>query len=726
MNFKKINLFVFLLMFFTINFYPDNTLSEAIKRKDFEAALKLLSDGANPNTQDPLNKNTPLHEIIQVLIESFNQTGQPYIRQTIEVIDKLLEKKALISTTNSFFQTPFSSINFLERSPEIANQIKKIVEECYIKAGHHKISLTKYKTEKNEIFKCKRVSIFINNHFQAQDPVLKDFNQAIIQKSSPIIISRNLLKQGLDTLNILNELETNWIICSRTRYGTDSYYLLFPKIIETPFDTTKTATYLSNLGFDENLLQHDFSSLYLSNDKDPDNNRNLFFKNELSLFKPTSGPWNIYLDGHGLKGSHIAGLSHNLFEQFLNFLSKNIITNFLFYSTCYGGGINLVKPYLTKVNESGAISSTNINFTIAEDAATESVSQASSWYTDPFCIAKPNFKNFFEGLENIFNCTTNSSEKWNDILYSVITQEGEHVRSTNEPLIKFPGTDFFQAHLISDKIELLTTTKLKAKILDGIETININNNKDILLLYPPIIPLPLRLPINDHFKILPMNPEGSLFFFKEIISQKEFTNYKDSLISLFELHDSFLGHNIFVIKNWKFNNGYEFSNVVFDYNEKNIKIHLQIIHSPDLQEIENYIEINFQVDNPQDGFSCSPMNRRIGRISVPLKERSIIEDYSNKKILLRDAQGNLLAPWQEEREPLALFAIQELGLKSYMNQHEQEIANLVKTRFFYDNEHVNKMRDILIKMRQRQQQPIGFLNKAIPGLKASSTRRKAS
>lgn len=50
--------------------------------------------------------------------------------------------------------------------------------------------------------------------------------------------------------------------------------------------------------------------------------------------------WTIYLEGHGLKGQSIAGMSLNLFPKVLDFFESRINTNILVYTSCFAAGYN--------------------------------------------------------------------------------------------------------------------------------------------------------------------------------------------------------------------------------------------------------------------------------------------------------------------------------------------------------------------------------------------------
>lgn len=86
------------------------------------------------------------------------------------------------------------------------------------------------------------------------------------------------------------------------------------------------------------------------------NGRDALPRDIASFFIPDSGPWNIFLIGHGwLEGQDggeglIAQLSHKDFQGLLNFFDTQIITNAFFYKTCHSGGSNGVTFFVDHKN----------------------------------------------------------------------------------------------------------------------------------------------------------------------------------------------------------------------------------------------------------------------------------------------------------------------------------------------------------------------------------------
>jgi hypothetical protein len=132
--------------------------------------------------------------------------------------------------------------------------------------------------------------------------------------------------------------------------------------------------------------------------------------------------WNVYMAGHGIRvgGRHpealIAGLPIETFKHFINYL-ESVDTNFLFYTTCYGGGINSLLAF------KDAYRHRKFNFPIAIGSVTEDIS-----------IATP------VDLDNFFKAITRGSTMW-DILKNITSLD---YLATNFPLVRDRGESSFK------------------------------------------------------------------------------------------------------------------------------------------------------------------------------------------------------------------------------------------------------------------------------------------
>jgi len=130
--------------------------------------------------------------------------------------------------------------------------------------------------------------------------------------------------------------------------------------------------------------------------------------------------WNICMIGHGVRkqagvfnNSLVAGLQIETFKNFINYL-ESVQPNFLFYLTCFGGGINSLLAF------KDANRHRKFDFPIAIGSVTESMAYNSL----------KNFEQFFNELQ--VRDVNADNDLWNALQY--ITDE--NTLSTNFPIIR--------------------------------------------------------------------------------------------------------------------------------------------------------------------------------------------------------------------------------------------------------------------------------------------------
>ena len=529
---------------------------------------------------------------------------------------------------------------------------------------------------------------------------------AIASKTAPIIVTRSLLYRFMLKPEFENILQ-DWYLFRKSGLGENSHYILVPRIYYDAVFVDKglynDSDTLSILGLKKDLIKQQYTGpeIFMEGVSSPqkigaidsfDVGKECDF---FYFFEEKSGPWNIFMAGHGTPCLKISGLSVPGFEKFLHFLSKDIVTNFLFYITCFGGGVNLVTPYLSSIQTDTGFSSTqtytsgqervrgldqgvlgslpdetfygwqNLNFIIAEAGITEAPVALDSDF---------DFNKFFNSLDLIFALHDNKFRKilplWKDVFNTLDSFcPGNSYSDISQPLIRYPGVDFFQVNLMVDKVDLITTTSVKINRLNGINKVTVDSKKSVLLLYPPIIPITLDLSAtNTCFKIILMNPEGGIYFFKEIESGS-FIDIEHSLVRYFNLDSDYCKKNIFFVKKWRFSNGVQFSNVfifqgitnrlnLIGFNNSNNNIFFVVDFVPDSINMPKYNCFNL-------------INKKMIQWGPPILDKrffyGITFDFfstylNDRRLKFKFIDDNLIAPWQENPFILAAFIFKELKI----------------------------------------------------------------
>lgn|GEM_PF-6581664 len=295
-----------------------------------------------------------------------------------------------------------------------------------------------------------------------------------------------------------------------------------------------------------------------------------------NMFIPNSAAWSFFLMGHGgssgeltttlaneltHKSGKIAGISEHIFIKFINFLSKDISTNTLFYKSCFAGGKNLINPYQVRQGEYVEFKIYGIQdiypFTIIAQATLNqptiadgfpSPEQCSKFFLSNESIDNPNlpyvlfsetnekkisklpvalnFKAFFESLQIRYQNppetnTPQDETSWVSILkyvtpfYKKAPDPQYLYWSGNCPLIRKINTSYFEVLPLDESIRVIPRAP---KILfpeSNNEDIELQNTRS-LFLYPSIVNASIKIEGDEMPAIISPNPGASLLFLNKM------------------------------------------------------------------------------------------------------------------------------------------------------------------------------------------------------------------
>jgi hypothetical protein len=390
------------------------------------------------------------------------------------------------------------------------------------------------------IFACKNVIILINQCPEGfgpenQDAVAIALKKAIAQKVAPIITSIDLLKKSFnEEAEIKKGLSFFGIYVLKS--GVDNGRAYGELFLIVPDKNKKPGEY----GFKDNIFYS--RAKLLDHPKDPnkflidssevsqitsyrDQSGNDYSENFLDGLKifdeadpdkvEVQNEWNIYMTGHG-NVVLVAGLEIDKFKAFIKYLTQcNIF--FLFYDTCFGGGVNLIEAF----NDNGQ--QMTLPFTVAQGALTGTSMKC---YLD---ISK-DFKGFFDELHKL-NEEFKKKKKPGERI-EVVGDFGAAIRfvmkdvfssdysiSNNFPLIRFKHTEYFLPVYSPGKGSsydrfsrdfykrrgIFVVSEVMAR---GGQKIFEFFDETILLWYPPIFNKTISFLGYNFPKIVSMNPES--------------------------------------------------------------------------------------------------------------------------------------------------------------------------------------------------------------------------
>ena len=406
-----------------------------------------------------------------------------------------------------------------------------------------------------------------------------------------------------------------------------------------------------------------------------------------SMFIKGSGPWNIYLEGHGEPSSYytpqiqpteskaaIAGFSIHDFQQLLITLNDDLKTHMLYYSTCYGGGYHTICPYYGLHGNAGI---TPLNYTVAERAVTDA--QCRGFYFGellfsrerqshmkyPLCTAPQcpeflkllriplDFNKFFAALHDTiqakqdkYNTTDSAKTSYKNILSYVSCpfeeqekDEKFHQLVINTPLIRFAGSLFFQAMPIDARVFPLSYEFTKASELQA-EPIEVLNKKG-LLIYPSIIRTPIiikkTMPI-----ILSMQPGPALHYIASI--QADDITFVSCIENIFRIGTRL--NKFIIIKKLQCKDGTLNDLVMRRYYDS---------HATLITEILLKRENRYQLIQNQ-------YTRSIKESIYKMRVNDILQEYDKTYIAAAKASASLektlqepVSPWQYVRHALGLY-----------------------------------------------------------------------
>lgn len=231
--------------------------------------------------------------------------------------------------------------------------------------------------------------------------------------------------------------------------------------------------------------------------------------------------WNIYLFGHGglvgrdatgkidEKTAAIAGLYFEDFKNLITFFNggtNNIQASFLFYTTCFGGGINqtLINNVLKKLDAKFIVAAYGLNdyFTYANSSCSLTIPLIQDSSTGKWIVkTKQSFTNFFNLLADFFQPGTASrstapKQKAKDPLKTILQQlSSDDFLIKNQPSVRIPSAGVFSALSVDSKVKVLTSSIVKAAEQTNTE-INLRlatPRPEFLLVYPERIGVSLKI-----------------------------------------------------------------------------------------------------------------------------------------------------------------------------------------------------------------------------------------
>jgi len=236
----------------------------------------------------------------------------------------------------------------------------------------------------------------------------------------------------------------------------------------------------------------------------------------------------------------IAGLSFNNFQKFLSLLNNHIQTLFLYYSTCYAGGLNRLL-----VNE--VLKNIRANYIVAVGALTDAVvGQAGalrylqSSRNAPIKLTfRIDLNKFFNTLEAYF--TFEATEEAikrkaqkevsleNALKHTVELTAPELddpvIWTNNAPFVRMPNGDSFSAANVDAKVYHLTNVRAKALAIEN-KALDVSD-KDTIFLSAPSVTTPITINQACFSSILPPPAKTKIpteeqfiatHYFKKIIS----------------------------------------------------------------------------------------------------------------------------------------------------------------------------------------------------------------
>lgn len=257
-------------------------------------------------------------------------------------------------------------------------------------------------------------------------------------------------------------------------------------------------------------------------------------------------PKRVFLSGHGNIGI-IAQLHKKEYVDFLK-LNNDIGTEILVISSCYSGGGNLAQMHsftpkkaneetdellqkeTLKVNDEWLQDVKAINFIIAINSISDIESMGNLYFgtTNRHELSgatQLQFDSFFEEMDKYFKGTGNLGKALSYVSGNTLQ---------NLSSVRFPGSQgYFRPAILEKNMDTITFAKLqKSKIeaqfasmeryaslkMPKNHVITIGSSKKVLLLYPPLIDVPIKIMSQDPICIVSMVSGDSIHMINELVA----------------------------------------------------------------------------------------------------------------------------------------------------------------------------------------------------------------
>lgn len=383
---------------------------------------------------------------------------------------------------------------------------------------------------------CYYLLMLLDPNWEKKDPMGIAFgglnlNAAFSEKSFPIIVSSNLIenycswKKGLgkspfpaEVMYRFYPIDKDWLCYSHKKapivlFVPKNYIAHFSPSSENISITEQMHTCgfdVANLHTFENILP-DTLLKYIENqglttiddyDIQASDIESLFVKPTI----PNSPLWNIYLMGHGTvldeKGkAAIAGLEENEFFKLIKVFEK-IGTSFLFYSTCYSGGQNLIKVQkeLAKLTVNFMVGTQGIN----EQPILSFIELHGFFRSTKFTQLFNKLETFFANPKNFVAQMKNVSWTKDPIAFLMSYAIDKNALDYCQPWVYTPAAGVFNAFSIDKSIRIITNSLARIYEFEGKTLDFTDSNIRTIIVCPHYIGIPLK--IKSHVAIV--SPTG--------------------------------------------------------------------------------------------------------------------------------------------------------------------------------------------------------------------------
>ncbi len=209
--------------------------------------------------------------------------------------------------------------------------------------------------------------------------------------------------------------------------------------------------------------------------------------------QPNQPTWNVYLTGHGAI-SKMAGLKMADFFRLILDCFKKINCSFLYYNSCYSGGLNqnVFKDVLSQIHVNFMIAGQGINEETTVGHSTGLLTNFSK-ITNFFKITEAIFGNSIKAAENI-----DLHEAWEkDPIASIVsTVIDKDELDFSQPFVYFPAAGVFNALIVDKSVKIITESIAKAYEFENKPMDFTDPAIDIVIMYPEYISVPIKIKAN--------------------------------------------------------------------------------------------------------------------------------------------------------------------------------------------------------------------------------------